>query len=1831
MMVQKIRKTGQNYKIWIALLLIGVLMVQGQPVVVAQETGNQSDTYIKDSGLRKAINNALNQDIKKENQSYPLEYISEDQSQEEQIPEDDIPKEHILEQQQPPLDESLVGDDMDETPGVPEVASLEEEVVQDEGSENLVGTEPEVKTNETTTVETEVKVKETSPAESAEKKELRSEEQEITKEDLEKLIVLDAANLEIQEITGLEYAVNLEIVNLDGNEIADISPLGELENLKNFSANGQVIQLEEKQVNESNLQIPNPLKGINTQPVIDFLPSVRGEEVQVQGNTILCRNLQEGTNNWEVLFAKEYEKGNFSGKLMQTIQKATKAFVDKENNNEDKKEKENKSEGEVQRQRSANPRGETKIYEKHYRYSSMQDAGMDLLWDFATKQLRAKSWYSTFPSMGEAAVFVGLAREGDENFPPGKNPHPPYTQCLTRIIAAGSVGYIDYGTWGGFLGGQSHTFQADTGSLLYVGRTDGNWYWNGQRRYDDKMGIRYTQPGTSQNTEHFKVLADGTLRRESEPHFRASERKLAHLNTTIKVHNNHMAVLGDDFLSTIGRANKKIRMRLKDRAGNTRFERITQEGETYYECFRDIQALQFYQDDILEITDFSAKKVTEYQYSAYDKAFMLYTWNLDNSPLNNEYLIQFGGNGSYDNKGYDVFLKDGVIESVQIKGSGIINANWGGKVYLSIGIFNSNGDLIKNAAMLGGNHTMSSSSEVSGLTGTRLKDGDEIVLYAVKSDTIDESNQIRVLGNVENGMAKLDRYEVKPGFNKKVFRYNAVTKMLAQVDGGIVGMDGALKSTVEEELRELSLNPENNGDKKAWLLGLYLTRRTGFSSKNIQKLTGLEYAVNMIGDMVLSYNPIQPETYRSLRNMKKITGASIAGIKLGGHEKAMVDVLVKLPKLQYVQALDNGIRDVKEFGRLKQITGLYLSNNNISDISSLINWTTGRGRVKTLVIKNQMIERPLERAGSMQGFQGQNVIVDINNQFVRDISDFLPENKGEYNELLNTICWSNLDTGRTEVSYAFSQSRKVNNVNLEYGGRVNQSLDVFEEMAVTLDFDGGTIAASGFPNPIYIERGTAAGAKLDPEAMGLTHPQGYHFAGWYENNAGMGGAWDPTAPINANMTLYAKWELPAGEYLIKLNGNPLTRGYDIILKDGTIASVRLRGEGKNFHEAWRGLVYLSIGIFKSNGDLKKKAVMLGNNHTISSTSETGRLQGTVLEDGDEIVIYAVKDAVWDEGDKVRVMGDVDGGMPELPGTGEKPGFNTKVFRYSASTNKLSQVDGTIANMDEALKSTVEEKMREVSLKPESHGDKKAWQLGLYSDTEINFGRKNIQNLTGFEYAVNMKKVSISNNPLKPETYCSLRNLMEMIDLYIEGVELGNQEKKMVDVLVNLPALKSVYAGYNGITIVKEFSRLRQVTDLNLKGNCIRDISPLQSLNTAELKNLRVDSQSITEPSAEVGETENYCFTNPIKDLSGVPVENLTNLLPAGKGSFSATDNRITWSNLEVPNTELCYDFESGTTLTGSELNYVFDGQVKIPVKVFDTPKYKLSIAADYGGMVRYTIGSETGIVISGEQVGFSRTVDVFEGQSVTLEALPKTGFGFLSWNDGTTIPSKTFDMPAYEMEERAKFNRKMSVTFYPNGGEWNADASTESKQLFLSRGEAAGPMMDETEFGLEHPSGYLFAGWYQTADGTGDVWDLEAPVNQDVTLYANWIYNNEAVLLFEVPMGVDLKSDGTGEATGSGVVKIVDSLNTNLLYKNVLVKATSNIRLTNSDTEEFYDVTVWKEDGSVYTDSSQPLMQLHPKGTVHPKQESFILKTPNLTPKKKGKYQGNMVFHFSWE
>lgn len=86
---------------------------------------------------------------------------------------------------------------------------------------------------------------------------LHKKPEELKKEDLLELIQLDASDLDIDTLEGLEYAENLEKINVSNNALTNIRPLKNLMNLVNVNLSGNRLRDIEPLDSHYNLEILN--------------------------------------------------------------------------------------------------------------------------------------------------------------------------------------------------------------------------------------------------------------------------------------------------------------------------------------------------------------------------------------------------------------------------------------------------------------------------------------------------------------------------------------------------------------------------------------------------------------------------------------------------------------------------------------------------------------------------------------------------------------------------------------------------------------------------------------------------------------------------------------------------------------------------------------------------------------------------------------------------------------------------------------------------------------------------------------------------------------------------------------------------------------------------------------------------------------------------------------------------------------------------------------------------------------------------------------------------------------------------------------------------------------------------------------------------------------------------------------------------------------------------------------------------------------------------------------------------------------------------------------
>ena len=132
---------------------------------------------------------------------------------------------------------------------------------------------------------------------------------DITLGDMRSLTTLSLSGVE--NLTGMEYAINLESLSMDYNEVKDLRPLANLKKLKNLSANQQFIT--GGQLNPSNNKVIADSKVYNkdgknvakTVRLVDKFGAIVIEKDAEDEFVIDTTDLKEGTYGVHVLFEDE--------------------------------------------------------------------------------------------------------------------------------------------------------------------------------------------------------------------------------------------------------------------------------------------------------------------------------------------------------------------------------------------------------------------------------------------------------------------------------------------------------------------------------------------------------------------------------------------------------------------------------------------------------------------------------------------------------------------------------------------------------------------------------------------------------------------------------------------------------------------------------------------------------------------------------------------------------------------------------------------------------------------------------------------------------------------------------------------------------------------------------------------------------------------------------------------------------------------------------------------------------------------------------------------------------------------------------------------------------------------------------------------------------------------------------------------------------------------------------------------------------------------------------------------------------------------------------------
>ncbi|GEM_PF-3302793 len=154
-------------------------------------------------------------------------------------------------------------------------------------------------------------------------------------------------------------------------------------------------------------------------------------------------------------------------------------------------------------------------------------------------------------------------------------------------------------------------------------------------------------------------------------------------------------------------------------------------------------------------------------------------------------------------------------------------------------------------------------------------------------------------------------------------------------------------------------------------------------------------------------------------------------------------------------------------------------------------------------------------------------------------------------------------------------------------------------------------------------------------------------------------------------------------------------------------------------------------------------------------------------------------------------------------------------------------------------------------------------------TSLNADNREVEDLTGLEYAVNLEKLDLSNNII--DNIDALAAFEELEVLYLERNRVSD-----ISPLANLEDLRFLVLQHNEISDIFPLSGLENLGWLSLVGNQVSDISPLDSLENLNVLHLLNNEVSDISALSELASLEVLSLgRNNISDIS--PLSALENL------------------------------------------------------------------------------------------------------------------------------------------------------------------------------------------------------------------------------------------------------------------------------------------------------------------------------------------------------------------
>ena len=213
------------------------------------------------------------------------------------------------------------------------------------------------------------------------------------------------------------------------------------------------------------------------------------------------------------------------------------------------------------------------------------------------------------------------------------------------------------------------------------------------------------------------------------------------------------------------------------------------------------------------------------------------------------------------------------------------------------------------------------------------------------------------------------------------------------------------------------------------------------------------------------------------------------------------------------------------------------------------------------------------------------------------------------------------------------------------------------------------------------------------------------------------------------------------------------------------------------------------------------------------------------------------------------------------------------------------------------------------------------------------GRR-VKNIKGLESFINLKILNLSTNDISSDNSISKINLLKDLP-NIEQLNLSDNQLEMADVITNFKLIKRINLANNNISSLQPFEEWVQnlkdkktaskLTEINVSGNNIEDLTPIKDITTLEY--LNVSKNKIKDINA----IENMAVlnalnisSNKIEDIE--PVGKLTRLttlyLATNKVKDISSLRNLNLSKLDISNNriESLDDIKNMSSLTELKLN-----------------------------------------------------------------------------------------------------------------------------------------------------------------------------------------------------------------------------------------------------------------------------------------------------------------------